>query len=30
MLLAVPMLVILKSIADNVPSLKFFSALLSK
>ena len=30
MLLAVPMLVILKSIADNVPSLKFFGALLSK
>jgi AI-2 transport protein TqsA len=30
MILAVPMMVILKIIADNVPSLKFISALLSK
>jgi predicted PurR-regulated permease PerM len=30
MLLAVPMMVIMKSIADNVPSLKFIGALLSK
>ena len=30
MILSVPMMVILKITADNVPSLKFMSALLSK